>query len=218
MTQDEFERTINAFDGTESMRGNIYYRVLDLIKANFVVEAHLLFLSTWNFARFRYVITSFDLPAYEALLQNLSDQLQPLARADFASVNFDQYREMISDSFDRLAAVNGVEFTGAAKVLHLLNPRVFLMWDSAISGWHTPRADYHHLQVVRSGFWTPPNYRFARSGTGYHDFLVYCQSRFSGLVSPSPRKTLAKCIDEFNYCSITKCLADRGGHNNQGEI
>jgi len=33
---------------------------------------------------------------------------------------------MISDSFDRLAAVRGIESTGAAKVLHLLIPRVFM--------------------------------------------------------------------------------------------
>jgi hypothetical protein len=208
MRQDEFERTIKSFDGTKSMRGKVYYSVLSLIDAGFIVEAHLLLLSTWNFARFRYVIPSFDLSAYEVLLQDLSGQLQPLLQAEFASVNFDRYRRMISDSFDRLACVRGIEYTGAAKVLHLLIPRVFIMWDSAISGWHTPKKDYHHLQVIRSGFWTPPNYPFTRNGAGYHDFLVYCQSRFSGLVSPSSRKTLAKCIDEFNYCSMTKCLAD----------
>jgi len=208
MRQREFERTISSFDGAESMRGEIYYRVLSLIDSGFVVEGHLLLLSTWNFARFQYVIPSFDLSAYGALLQDLSGRLQPLLQADFASVHFDQHREAISDSFDRLAAIRGIECTGAAKVLHLLHPRVFIMWDRAISGWHTPKKDYYRLHVDRSGFWTPPNYPFARSGIGYYDFLVYCQNRFNGLVSPSPRKTLAKCIDEFNYCTITKRLAD----------
>ena len=87
MRQDEFERTIDSFDGTESMRGKVYCSVLGLIDAGFVVEAHLLLLSTWNFARFRYVIPSFGLSAYEVLLQDLSGQLQPLLQADFASVN-----------------------------------------------------------------------------------------------------------------------------------
>lgn len=152
MRQDEFERTINSFDGTESMRGKVYYSALSLIDAGFVVEAHLLLLSTWNFARFRYVIPSFDLSGYEVLLHDLSHQLRPLLGTDFGAVDFDKHRQLISDSFDRVAAVRGIEFTGAAKVLHLLIPRVFVMWDSAISGWHTPKRDYDKLQVVRSGF------------------------------------------------------------------
>jgi hypothetical protein len=206
MTQGEFELTFNSFDGTESMRGKIYYSALSLIKANFVVEAHLLLLSTWNFARFRYVIPSFDLFAYAALLRDLTHQLQPLLQAEFTTVNLGQHRQMIIDSFDKVARVRGIEFTGAAKVLHLLNPGVFVMWDSAISGRHTPKRDYASLNVIRSGFWNPPIDPFARSGVGYYDFLVYCQTRFHGLVSPNPRKTFAKCIDEFNYCSITKRL------------
>lgn len=206
MTQSEFERTIAPFDDTNSMRGRVYYSALNLINANFVSEAHLLLLSTWNFARFRYVIPSFNLPMYEVLLQDLTRQLQPLLNQDFATVNLVQHREMIVDSFNKVSKVKGIEFTGASKVLHLLSPRVFVMWDSAISGWHTPKKDYANLKVIRSGFWKPPQYPFPRSGAGYHDFLVYCQSRFNGLVSPSMRKTLAKCIDEFNYGSITTKL------------
>lgn len=209
MTQNEFEQTIASFDGTESMRGKLYYSALSLINANFVVEAHVLLLSTWNFARFRYVMPSFDLSKYEVLLRDLTHQLQPVLYEDFATVNLGQHRGIIIDSFDRVAAVKGVEFTGAAKVLHLLSPRVFVMWDTAISGWHTPKKDYAKLDVIRSGFWKPPTYPFARSGAGYYDFMVYCQNRFNGFGSPSPRKTLAKCVDEFNYCSITKHLAKR---------
>lgn len=206
MTQSEFEQTVNSFDGTESMRSEVYYRALSLVSANFVVEAHLLLLSTWNFARFRYVIPSFDLCGYEALLNDLTNQLQPLLHAEFTTVDLGKDKQMIVDSFDKLAGIRGIESTGAAKILHLLNPHLFVMWDNAIGGRHSPKKDYANLDVIRSGFWNPPVYPFARSGAGYYDFLGYCQTIFKGLVSPSPRKTLAKCIDEFNYCSITKRL------------
>jgi hypothetical protein len=218
MTQDEFEKTIKSFDGTESMRGKIYYSALNLIRADFVIEAHILLLSTWNFAGFRYVIPTFDISAYEALVRNITYQLQPLLNADFSTVNLDAHRQLIIDLFDRLAAVKGIGSTGAAKILHLLSPSVFVMWDRSISGWHSPIKDYGDLEVVRSGFWNPPKLRFDLSGVGYYDFLIFCQNRFRGLVSPSPRKTLAKCIDEFNYCTITKLFPPRRVHRNERKV
>lgn len=57
-----------------------------------------------------------------------------------------------------------IEFTGAAKMLHLLKPRIFVMWDRAIMGWSTPRKDYASLDIVTSKFWE--NRRFDRTGTG----------------------------------------------------
>jgi hypothetical protein len=209
LTQATFERIISSFDSAESMRGKVYYRVLNLIRNSYILEGHLLLLATWNLARFHYFITRFNLSDYQALLDDLSSHLRPISQADFATVNLDQHRKLISDSFDRLAAIKGIEFTGASKILHLLNPRVFVMWDTAISGRHIPKKDYFNLDVIRYGFWKPPRNPFGRSGAGYWEFLAYCQSQFDGLVSPSSDKTLAKCIDEFNYCTITKALPRR---------
>jgi hypothetical protein len=208
MTQREFERTIGAWDKVETMRGQLYPRALRLIAQGFVTEAHLLILATWNFARFRYVVPSFNLPDYESRLKGIGANLGDLVAYDIATVDLAGHRKSIIEAFNSLAAVKGVEFTGAAKALHLLLPGVFIMWDAAIAGWHSPKADYRTLKIVQSGFWSPP-YPFARSGAGYHDFLVYCRSRFAEFVSPAKDKTLAKCIDEFNYCTITKCLPPR---------
>jgi hypothetical protein len=209
MTQAEFERIIGELNDPKSMRGRVYPSALNLIRAGFIVEAHLLLLATWNFARFRYVVTSFDLPAYEKLLRHLQQKLRRVIPEDFDTIDFGKHQSAIIQSFASLAAVRGIEFTGASKVLHLLSPRVFVMWDSAISGWYTPKADYAKLNVVRSSFWKPPKYPFARSGVGYYDFLIYCQSRFNGLVTPDPEKTFARCIDEFNYRTISQPLLAR---------
>jgi hypothetical protein len=206
MVQDEFDQIIEAFVAYESMRSKIYYRALNLVDAGFVVEAHILLLATWNFARFRYVTMNFDLVTYETLLQEISQDIRLLSDKSFETVDFTKYRTTIIDVFNKLAAIRGIEYTGASKILHLLNRRVFVMWDSAIAGWHSPKKDYAKLDVVRSGAWAPPNYPFGHSGAGYYDFLKYCKQRFQGLCSPNPNKTFAKCIDEFNFCTITKRL------------
>lgn len=209
ITHREFERTIRAGEKPASMRGELYYRVLKLIDAGFITEAHLLFLATWNFAAFRYVVPTFNLRDFEKRLNSVTPNLQPLASSDIATVNLSDHRKLIIGVFNRFAAVKGIKFTGASKVLHLLLPRIFIMWDAAIAGWHTPKSDYANLAIVRSGFWKPPVYPFPRSGAGYYAFLVYCQSRFNPFVSPSSDETLAKYIDEFNHCTIYKCLPRR---------
>jgi hypothetical protein len=139
-----------------------------------------------------------SLVAYQIVCQNLTEK-------ELMSIDLNLAGDAIVAAFDDLARIRGIEFTGASKILHLMKPRVFVMWDRAITGNTSPRRDYATLDVVASKFWR--NRAFELSGTGYHEFLVYCQERFRGFASPERRKTLAKCIDEFNFCMITVPLA-----------
>src|SRR5579871_3172841 len=116
-----------------------------------------------------------------------------------------EHRKRIVDAFNLLASIEGIRYTGAAKILHLLHPRFFVMWDRFISG-HYPKHRYRNLHVVQSGFW--PYRRFRSSGDGYYDFVEFCQTRFRGFVSPDPRKTMAKCIDEFNFHKMTAPIGE----------
>ena len=86
MTQKEFNKTVAEFDKGEPMRAQLYYRALDLIRAGFRVEAHLLILATWNFARFRYATRDFDLRGYENVLERLDEPLRPLNGCECALV------------------------------------------------------------------------------------------------------------------------------------
>jgi hypothetical protein len=162
-------------------------------------------LATWNFARFRYVTRDFDLRGYESTLASLDRLLRPLADCDLMSADLGKHRTGIVDAFNLLASIEGIRYTGAAKILHLLHPRFFVMWDRFISG-HYPKHRYRSLDVVQSGFW--PYRRFRSSGDGYYEFLEFCQTRFRGFVSPDPRKTMAKCIDEFNFHKITAPIGE----------
>jgi hypothetical protein len=119
-------------------------------------------------------------------------------------MDLEKHKDQIKKAFETLAAIKGVEYTGAAKILHLVNTRVFVMWDRFISGQYAKK-HYLGLEIVRSGFWEVRKY--PSSGQGYFAFLLFCQKNFGHLQSPSPRKTLAKCIDEFNYCKITEPIA-----------
>lgn len=186
------------------MRAQLYYRALGLINAGFRIEAHLLILATWNFARFRYVTRTFNLSEYQETLDCLSKLLNPLDGRELMKADLTEHRTHIVQAFDKLACIEGIRFTGAAKILHLMYPLFFVMWDRFISGQYPKRA-YLKLEIVQSGFW--PYRKFVCSGDGYYDFLQVCQNRFQGLVSPDPGRSLAKCIDEFNFTTITFPIA-----------
>jgi hypothetical protein len=211
MTQGEFHGVIVNFDEEETMRSALYYRALRLIEAGFVVDAHIMILATWNFARFRYVTTTFDLVAYENTIKGIATALTSFGADEFMDVDLSKNKDLIVTAFDELSKFRGVEFTGASKMLHLLNPRVFVMWDSAIMGWNGTVPQYEALDIIKSGFWK--RRKFAKSGLGYHEFLTLCQDKFSGLYSPETRKTLAKCVDEFNYCKFTVPLQGADGED-----
>src|SRR5262249_16039580 len=132
--------------------------------------------------------------------------LAPLRDDDLMSVNLDLSRNLVVGAFDQHARISGIEYTGAAKILHMLLPRMVVMWDRAIMGWSPPLRDYASLDIVKNGFWQ--HRKFPQSGFGYHEFLLTCRNKFRGLRSPESRKTLAKCIDEFNFCTITVPLAE----------
>lgn len=200
MTQDEFDYAITQFDRSEKMRSALYYRAEKLIAAGFTVEAHLLILATWNFARFRYATRTFDLEGYGKTVEQLAKSLQALRGQELLKLTLAEHKQQIVEAFKTLAVIKGIEFTGAAKILHLMFPAVFVMWDRYISGQYSKK-HYSTLDVVRSNDWS--YHRFPSSGEGYFDFLLSCQQRFKSVVSKDGRKTVAKCIDEFNFVKIT---------------
>ncbi|MEK7212034.1 MAG: hypothetical protein AAB731_05400 [Patescibacteria group bacterium] len=75
-------KRLSGFTKKET-RWDLYPRFLNLIKGGFEVEAFLLILSTWNFARFRYVVRSFDLGKFIIILK----KIEPLF-AKFYNLNF----------------------------------------------------------------------------------------------------------------------------------
>lgn len=163
------------------IRWDFYSMFLNLMRKGFEIEAFILILSTWNFARFRYAVRSFNLDKFKDTIKKLSPIFKKFEKCDFKTINFDKYEEDIKKVFETLAAIKGIEKTGAPKLMHLKVPKVFVMWDMYIRkyyGFNTGDAD------------------------DYFNFLKKMQGLFKEAKIPKDR-TLAKYIDEHNFKTIT---------------
>jgi hypothetical protein len=199
ITDEEFTKATKEFDAIEK-RGSFYNMAIGLINNNFEMEAYLLILATWNFARFRYAVTDFDINGFKEKIKELNPYFNRLKNEDFRTINFDKYKEDIKKIFVTLSSIKGVEFTGASKIMHLKNRFVFVMWDGYIKG-EKRKKYYNELKIVKNGDWEIKRYR--NDPEDYFQFLKDMQERFKDLNFQSNEKTFAKAIDEFNYVNIT---------------
>jgi len=191
------------FDEIEK-RGSLYPFFVKLIDSGFHTEGYLLILSTWNTVSFRYA--KFDLDAFikvvDKINDNYSDFLITIKKENFRDIDFDLYSKEIVGIFELLRVLPGVYFTGASKVMHLMNRRVFMMWDQYISGNATGAKKYYEkLAIVQQGERIYKKYE--KCGEGYHQFLKDMQNRFGNIDFQHPTKTLPKVVDEYNYVNIT---------------
>jgi len=157
------------------------------MRAGHQVEALLLILSTWKFARFRYALRSFRVDRFEQTLRRLEPTFRKFYRQDFATIDFDQHTQDTKRLFTTLANIKGIEKTGAPKLMHLKVPRVFVMWDGAIR---------RHYGCRRG------------DAADYVMFLKLMQARF-GTIRMRSERTLPKLIEEHNFLTITRPMLGR---------
>ena len=90
------------------------------MKNGFEVEAYLLILATWNFARFRYAVRGFKLSKFQKIIKKLESYFRKLRNEDFRNINFDNYKKEIKYIFTTFSKIKGIEQTGTSKLIHLL--------------------------------------------------------------------------------------------------
>lgn len=165
----------------KELRWDFYPMFFKLIKKDCKIEAFLLMLSTWNFACFRYAVRGFNLDRFIKAVKDVEFILKRLQRENFKTINFNNYSKEIKKAFKILASIKGVQKTGAPKIMHLIAPRVFVMWDAYIRNY----------------------YGFKKGDADdYLTFLKLMQKQFPRIKNYSGR-TVAKLIDEHNYITIT---------------
>jgi len=165
----------------KELRWDFYPMFIKLQNKRFEIEALLFMLSTWNFASFRYAVRGFNLDEFIKTIKKVKFFLKPLKKETFKNINFDKYSEEIKKSFRLLSAIKGVQKTGASKVLHLLFPKIFVMWDGYIRRY----------------------YGFKKGNeSDYLNFLKLMQKKFPNLKKYKGR-SVPKLIDEYNYKAIT---------------
>ena len=94
ITQKEFEEKVNKFEELEGARSQIYDMAMNLIKNDFELEAYLLILSTWNFAGFRYVLTSFDMNKFRRTISEINPIFEKLKNEKFETAVLINLKEM----------------------------------------------------------------------------------------------------------------------------
>ena len=118
----------------DAIRNEVHDWVLELFKKGYKYQAITLLLATWNFAYFRYILTSFDLDKFKKELERLEKtDLKFFDGQKFE--NIDLNNEKVRNKIKKIYYVisnSGIAPVGATKVMYLLNPNVFVMWDNGI--------------------------------------------------------------------------------------
>lgn len=177
----DLKRACNKFDKFE-LRGSFYGMTLNLVNKSFETEGFLLMLSTWNRARFNRFTNTFDIDGFKNSVRELNPIFVKLKDQTLKSANFDDIKEDIKIIYNNWSKIKGVEYTGTSKIMHLKNPKLFVMWDTSI------RKHYNFNKCTSDE---------------YVEFLKRMQKLSKGIKWNNRSKTLAKAIDEYNYVRIT---------------
>lgn len=165
----------------EQLRTEVYPMCLNLMEKGMELEAYIIILSTWNFASFRYVMRNFNLSGFKKTLQEIEPIYKKLNNLDFRTVKLENYEIDIKKIYSKLYKYQGVKITGTPKLMHLKNPKLFVMWDDRIRKYY--------------GF---------RKGDAkdYYNFLKLMQVKFKNY-NAKKGMTLARTIDVLNMEKIT---------------
>ncbi len=142
-------------------------------------------------------------PELHCTLDRIWEGLQELESKTILDVDIsdDKTRDLIGSCFDKVAKSNAKErneSTGASKMLHMINPKLFLMWDASIIrgyGGHFNcllYADFlRRMQLLA-------NYAIEQVKT---ECGLTREDAIESLTCDG--HTLAKALDEYNYVKFT---------------
>lgn len=170
-----------------------FFTLAENICKDHLVEAVIIILGTWNFAVFRYHVQNFDIENTNRVLESIQRNLKTLEGESIKSIDLAKHKDPIIKAFDQLSAIKGIEYTGASKVLHLLNKELFVMWDGYIRGEKQKRY-YDSINVKIK--------KYGKDGESYFKFLEAMQDKYQE-TEWRGTMTLARAIDAYNYVNIT---------------
>jgi hypothetical protein len=169
----------------EDLRDEIYWWSLNLIERGFKLEGIFLLLSTWNFAYLRYHLIDFKLEEFKRLLDHCDFEFFRDMRFEDADLTDNRIVEKIKSIYTSLSSFEGIRYVGATKIMHLLRPNFFMMWDS---------------KIIRNYKKETPRGDIGVSPSGYVNFMKETQRRFRNNEYPDLTKgvSLPRAIDLYN--------------------
>jgi hypothetical protein len=193
ITAEDLKRARVAFDAHEPR--DVFYRVATKMvdtalrggtpPSFSLADALAVLLQTWNKAHYQY--HKFDNAHFASIEGLLSKHKTTLAGYRGQAIDDLRLQEKttVVNLFQAFEDVLGP--VGAAKVLHLLAPRLFPLWDNAI-------AKAYKLRLGKRGL----------NGERYWSFVLISQRQCLDLKREDPGcSNPLKAIDEYNYCKYT---------------
>lgn len=176
----------------DEIRNEVHDWVLELYKEGYEYQAIILLLATWNFAYFRYVLTSLNLKEFKRKLRRLKEtDFKFFENKAFESIDLNNQRtiESIKNIYTTLSD-SGIKQVGATKVMYLLNPKVFVMWDNGI-------ITHYHKKFKNDRSVG----KLDKTAEGYVNFMKLMQKLYAKKKFPQPKgeTTIPRAIDLFNW-------------------
>ncbi len=145
----------------------------------------MILLFAWNFAARETKKLNFN--NIGRLLRKIKDDLEKMETVSIENVNEDQLK-IVKKVFCHSKKLFGQ--TGASKALSLLNPQLFVMWDTKI------RTTLRKMIVGIDNGEKPDNYiKYLRGIKN-----IICENNIKAKLAPD--SIVAKKIDEYNYAHI----------------
>jgi hypothetical protein len=199
---EDFEKCLECWKTLYRLDDGIYKIILEEFQNSYLTPtktyAYIIrFLEIWG-VRIAVNISEDELCSKINELKQQLEQLnlEPKQLEQF-KVNLDDLGQWIRKAFDQICSVRYVGPTSASKILHLLLPGLFVMWDKYIA----------------------EEFRVEMNSQGYLEFLRKSQDtlrslmndyRNRGLENPEYElyrkygKPLTKLLDEYNWLTITR--------------
>ncbi len=141
-----------------------------------------------------------------AARQQTMSHLRPIAglrNLEAGSLSTDDI-DKIARAFDHLKSVKWIGPTAASKILAILNPGLFVMWDNAIAKKYIPLGYPLGGVYYRSFLLTMRQAAHNIKSNALESSIENPAQHLSETCHGVPNFTLAKFIDEWNYLTITR--------------
>lgn len=180
MDEETLKKVCDKFRKVEGP-ASFYDVALEIVDAH-PLQASIIILAVWNSGRYRFAASDIhNLVDLQRAIKESGHLFKKIERKDFKTVDFDEIGDTVKEIYSMLSKVKGVEYTGASKVMHLLNRELFVMWDKYVRDEYVPDT----------------------TSEDYLKFLKEMQEKFKDVTCSMSNRTFAKAIDEYNQVTIT---------------
>jgi len=176
---------------------------------SFILAGAKVIIITWNAVRFqrlpKEVRDNLENDITEAYMKTKLE-LEKLKGERLENLNDGELKETIKRIFLEFSSKKSIEFTGASKILHVLNPFVFMMWDNNIrNAYHMLHTDNHksgspecYLEFLKQSKEIIKTILSKRSENDiWSNHLTFIDKDF--MTAFSFRESMLKMLDECNY-------------------